>query len=304
MTAGLGSAPVRPRDPTAAATASFAIHGVAFVVESEIPSALEAVIVAYGAFRVPSDVVTEQALRLSLHKAEGRYLLIDHRGSVAVVAQESWAVLGLLDRVVQLVLDQLARRDVIGTHAGVVAIDGWAVLLAGRSGRGKSTLTLGLLRRGAAFLTDELALITPEETVLPYPRALHVRPATLALLPELGFLEDRPRHDLGDGSEWSVTLDDLDRAFGARLAPATPLAAIVLIAADPDPGRRQPTIEPVPAAVASLELIRGTPAAALDFAGTIGRLGTITASVPTARLWTGELDRTATVILDWLASQP
>ena len=49
-----------------------------------------------------------------------------------------------------------------------------------------------------------------------------------------------------------------------------------------------------------MELLRGTPAAADDFAGTMRRLSDIAVRVATARLRVGELDRTAALVGDWL----
>lgn len=40
-------------------------------------------------------------------------------------------------------------------HATAVAIDGWAVLLFGRSGAGKSDLALRLIDRGAVLVADD-----------------------------------------------------------------------------------------------------------------------------------------------------
>jgi hypothetical protein len=181
-----------------------------------------------------------------------------------------------------------------------VEIGGRAVVMSGPSGRGKSTLTLGLLREGAGWLTDELALIAADApTVLPFPRGLHVRPDTLELLPELDFLRDRPRQQLGGGSEWSVSAADLAMAFGTRIAAATPLAAILLFDGDPASERR-PKIEPMSAAIATMELLRGTPAAAIDFTAAMRRLSEVTGGVRTARLVNGELRATAATVIDWL----
>ncbi len=44
-------------------------------------------------------------------------------------------------------------------HAGAVALDGAGVMLCAGSGRGKSTLTLGLCERGADYLSDEIAIV-------------------------------------------------------------------------------------------------------------------------------------------------
>jgi len=283
----------------------YAIHGVDLHVEADHPAAAEAVAMSYGAFAIePEHPALTDAVTISALQVGDRVRLTDHRGRVTFANSDTAAVLGLLDRVVMAVLERLHARGILGTHAGVVEIDGRAVLLAGRSGRGKSTLTLGLVRRGAGWLTDELALIAADDvTMLPYPRALHVSPATADLLPQLGFLHDRPRHELGGESEWSVTPADLARAFGTRAAGATRLAAILLLDGAPDPGR-DPEITRVAPALATMELLRGTPAAADDFAGTMRRLSDITVGVATARLRVGEPDRTAAAVGDWLRALP
>jgi len=286
-------------------SARYAIHGMELVVETDVFAAAEAVAMSYGAFVMgPDHAPLADRATISAWRTDDGTLLTDHLGRTTVTTVQAGAVLGLLDRVVMAVLDRLRAQGILGTHAGVVERDGRAVLLSGRSGRGKSTLTLGLLRRGAGWLTDELALIAADDvTVLPYPRALHVSPATAALLPELSFLHERARHDLGGGSEWSVVPADLARAFGTGPSGPARLAAILLLDGDPDPAR-DPEISRVAPAVATMELLRGTPAAADDFAGTMRRLSDIAVRVATARLRVGELDRTAALVGDWLGKLP
>ena len=80
---------------------------------------------------------------------EGAYALEHGRGGPIRASGETEAILGTLDRVVMAVIGGLGDRGIIGTHAGAVAIDGRAVVLAGSSGAGKSTLTLALLRAGS-----------------------------------------------------------------------------------------------------------------------------------------------------------
>ncbi|RMB25720.1 HPr serine kinase-like protein [Sphingomonas sp. PP-F2F-G114-C0414] len=53
----------------------------------------------------------------------------------------------------------LAWRGTIPFHACMVEVDGCAVLIAGRSGAGKSSLTAALLRLGARLVADDLAVI-------------------------------------------------------------------------------------------------------------------------------------------------
>lgn len=53
----------------------------------------------------------------------------------------------------------LAWRGMIPLHACAVEIDGRAVLIAGTTGAGKSSLMAGLLARGAALVSDDLTAV-------------------------------------------------------------------------------------------------------------------------------------------------
>ena len=264
------------------------IDGVGICVRSDEPAVIDAVATSYAAFRVADATPDGQAeVSIETLRATGR--------------DETSMILGALDRIVMAVIDGMAQRGVLGIHAAAVVVGGRAVVLAGRSGAGKSTLTLALLRAGADLLTDELTLIDREgSTILPYPRALHVSPPTVALIPELGFLTERPRRALGADLEWSVSTADLARAFSTKVAGPSPLGAIVLLEPRGDPSE-DPKIEPIGAAQAAMELARGTPASARDFMGTVRRLASIAGSVPTVRLVATDLGRTTGMLLDHLA---
>jgi hypothetical protein len=68
-----------------------------------------------------------------------------------------------------------AASDRIFVHAGVVILDGRAVLLPGRSGAGKSTLVAALVEAGAQYMSDEFALIDAAGGVHSYARPLRLR---------------------------------------------------------------------------------------------------------------------------------
>jgi hypothetical protein len=268
------------------------IDGLDIGVRSDLPAVLDTVATSYRAFLVEAATPTS---------AGDRIVWIDTPSSGD---DEIGAILGTLDRIVDAVIDGLGAEGIVGTHAASVVVDGRAVVLAGPSGAGKSTLTLAMLRDGASLLTDELTLIAPDDrTVLPYPRALHVSPTTVELLPELGFLESRPRQDLGAGSEWSVTVDDLERAFGTGVAAPSPLAAIVLLD-DRGDQADEPAIESIGGAAATMTLLRGTPAAARDFGATMARLGAIAGGVPAFRLRATDVARTAAALRAQVATIP
>lgn len=53
----------------------------------------------------------------------------------------------------------VAWREMLPLHACAVEIGGRAVLIAGAAGAGKSTLTAGLIARGARFVADDLSVV-------------------------------------------------------------------------------------------------------------------------------------------------
>ncbi len=66
--------------------------------------------------------------------------------------------------------------DRVALHAGAAALGDRAVVLAGRSHSGKSTLSGWLTHRGWSFLTDEVAVIDPTSLVVqPFWRPIGVR---------------------------------------------------------------------------------------------------------------------------------
>ena len=69
----------------------------------------------------------------------------------------------------------LVAPDVIFVHAGVVAVNGHAIALPGRSFSGKTTLVAALVAAGATYYSDEFAVITRDGTVLPYAKPLSIR---------------------------------------------------------------------------------------------------------------------------------
>jgi len=63
----------------------------------------------------------------------------------------------------------------IFVHAGVVAVDGRALVLPGPSFSGKTTLVAALVRAGATYLSDEFAVLDADGRVHPYPKPLSIR---------------------------------------------------------------------------------------------------------------------------------
>ncbi|NOY99818.1 MAG: hypothetical protein GXP40_11580 [Chloroflexi bacterium] len=66
-------------------------------------------------------------------------------------------------------------KDYLFIHAGVVAWEGKAILLPGRSMSGKTSLVRALLKAGATYYSDEFALLDKEGILHPYPVPLSIR---------------------------------------------------------------------------------------------------------------------------------
>lgn len=67
-----------------------------------------------------------------------------------------------------------AKRRVF-VHAGVVAIDGGAVVIPGKSFSGKTTLTRALVEQGGVYYSDEFAVIDSKGRVSPWTEPLSIR---------------------------------------------------------------------------------------------------------------------------------
>ena len=162
---------------------------------------------------------------------------------------------------------------------------------------------LGLLRRGLGLLSDEFAIAdSAQQLIQPYRRSLHIRPGTPELIPELAFLHDQPQQRLGGGIEWSLAPDQLAQALPGGLASAAPPRYVLLLDGPPRP-QADPALVPIPAAVATIELLRGTWAASVDFDGGLARIGRLLDGVACARLRAGALEPTLDVLMQWLEAQ-
>lgn len=279
----------------------YSILGVPLAVHSDVPAALDRVDETYAAFRQASGPPgAALVVQLKSLDSDHSYLVCDSDGYQERCPTLQLALIELFGRIVQGMLARLHERGAYAIHAGAAVYRGAALIIAGKSGQGKTTLTLALLGRGLGLLSDEFAVAEPgTQRIMPYRRSPHVRPGTPDLIPELRFLKDRPQQRLGGGIEWALAPADLERAFPGCLAPPAPLRYVLLLDGAPRPGDR-PTIAPVPAALATMELLRGTWAASVDFAGGLARLGGLLSGAACGRLSAGALDATLDCVVGWL----
>ncbi len=138
------------------------------------------------------------------------------------------------------------RRGMLTLHAGAVAIDGEAIVIAGASGAGKSTTTAAFLERGASLLTDDVAVIgwkAEAPHVFPgYPR-VRLWDDSAALL--YGSAEALPLLT----PTWSKRFVDASARFAAE---SVPLRAIIVLARRDDASTRARRLHGHEAAIALL----------------------------------------------------
>jgi hypothetical protein len=162
-----------------------------------------------------------------------------------MTVSDEYVVTYLLWEINRLMFERTGDR--VHLHGAALVHDGRAVVLAGQSRAGKSTLAAWLTHRGWGFLTDEAALIDPDTLlVLPFWRPIGVRrPGPL----------DFMVHE--DGSEERQQTDLLVPAstIGA-LAPAAPLSCIAFPCLAPN---APASLTPLAPAAALMELTQHFP---------------------------------------------
>ena len=83
-------------------------------------------------------------------------------------------LLDLLESRVRITIAEFAVGKVF-LHAGVVAINGKAIIFPAKSYQGKTTLVGELVRKGAVYYSDEYAVLDENGFVHPFPKMLSVR---------------------------------------------------------------------------------------------------------------------------------
>ena len=150
---------------------------------------------------------------------------------------------GLLERLTLWMVTAMDRQPL---HAAALERDGAALLLAGRSGVGKSTLVYAAMRAGFRVLTEDCVFLEsrPETRVWGMPGSVHLLPEAVRWFPELAGRTPTPRAN----GKCKIAVD-LREARAA--APALPVrrAGICLLARGPLPALE---LLPAPAVIGAL----------------------------------------------------
>lgn len=90
-------------------------------------------------------------------------------------------------------MEMLKQRGFYGLHAAALTKEGMCYMFPGDSGSGKTTIALGLVKKGFQYIADDKVLLKREDngiTALAFTRRFNIDPNISRYYPELGFLED------------------------------------------------------------------------------------------------------------------
>lgn len=112
-------------------------------------------------------------------------------------------------------------------HAAVVARNGRALVFPAPGGMGKTTLSVKLTINGFSFLSDEIAVIDPNQQIVePYPRKLNINASSCDLLNIVPWPDRYLRRTGTDETEWSI---DIEQIAPGCFSGACPLSYIVFL---------------------------------------------------------------------------
>ena len=158
---------------------AFEQFGVRFGIRTDSPHLMEHIIARLppGWSALPAnDVDVLFSLRVGRPARRGvrRYQMLYEGIRLRQRALDQDALLDALESALLIALAERAK-DWTFVHAGVVGWQDQAILIPGTTLSGKTSLVAALLRAGATFYSDDLAVIDSRGWVHPYPTPLSIR---------------------------------------------------------------------------------------------------------------------------------
>lgn len=128
----------------------------------------------------------EYDLRFHLKKVENGFFKLYKNEELFVPKKINYnEIVGFLLVHLRLIIAEQAESKVF-IHAGVVGVDGKALIFPAKSFGGKTTLVTEFIKNGAEYYSDEYAVLDQDGLVHPYSKMLSIR----------GFLEDNQQIDI------------------------------------------------------------------------------------------------------------
>jgi hypothetical protein len=157
----------------------FEVYGFLFRFCTNRPDARRSIARLYERFRCASRGETGVEALLEGDRIDGfRWRVGESAGTTSDLPGALWSLEAALCQAIIR-----SQRRCMAVHASAICAGNSATLLVGRSGAGKTTLSLALARRGLAVATDDVALVEPETlNVFPIPRCFHLDDQSVTLL--------------------------------------------------------------------------------------------------------------------------
>ena len=186
-------------------------------------------------------------------------------------------------------------KTFFNVHAASLVKGGTGFLFPGSQHCGKTTLTLGLIKKGYRLLSDDFTIIKRSSLeAMPFPRALNIREHTLPLITDFeDHLISKREFRITDETRWFL---DLNEFCGSPYVPNR----IVFPRLDPGGETR---LEPFQKTMAALELLRNGIAPYLpdlpqpDERSAFETCAQLVANAPTFRLSLGSIDEAIELLL-------
>lgn len=184
----------------------------------------------------------------------------------------------------------LLARDCQLIHAASLAWGDDGLIFPAASGRGKTTLALGLVMRGFRFLSDEVAWLHPgSDRVETFPRRVHVSDHSLQLLGLPPGPEGRAFSREGGVREWALDVEDV--APDVEIGPAR-LRHLVFL----NGFGEAPRLRPISSTSALMRLFRCTIQPPSDPAATMFEFAPLIDRVRCFELVVGDVNATADLV--------
>jgi hypothetical protein len=129
--------------------------------------------------------------------ADGRFSMADGEQEPVVDLHRRDLAVFVMDAVVRGLVTDV--KSAVALHTGAVAWNDAAVLIAGASGSGKSSMTAWFTAQGFRYLTDEVAILSEKERQISgFPRALVLKPGARERVAEFPDFQGAPSVASGD----------------------------------------------------------------------------------------------------------
>lgn len=229
-----------------------------------------------------------QPLAYTLDREGGEYAIWHQGQRLYATPHPDSLVITLISLMNYHLRRRLAGRVI--AHAALVSLDGRGALLAGEKQAGKTTLVCRLMLDGFTIHADEYVVVG-QEALSPFPRRLHVRQPTLALLPALAALAPCMQAFAPPAGR-SYFFSPGQLGFAQTLAPARPALVVCLTPAHGSPStlRKLPRWETARRVLAQVDNLSQTPG------GEIQRLVETINRAACLELHLGDLDQAAALL--------